>query len=62
MAAIPKEGPNYQAVQAAVGIALGGTLVPADTNGVFPPIIHSIGLLKDSRGVIGTVNGLMQAV
>jgi hypothetical protein len=62
MAVVPSEGPNYQAVQASAGIALGGASVTADANGNFPPIVHSLGLPPDSRGFTGAVNGLMQAV
>lgn len=62
MAVVPGEGPNYHAVQASAGIALGGDLVTADANGNFPPIVHFVRLPPDSRGFTGAVNGLMQAV
>ncbi len=54
--------PNYQGVAASAGAALGGDSVTQNPDGSFPPITTSAGLPPDSRGFVGAVDGLMQAV
>lgn len=62
MGVVAHSGPNYIAVGASAGAALGGDSVTADANGNFPPIVHSAGLPASTTGFIGAVDGLMQAV
>jgi peptidoglycan biosynthesis protein MviN/MurJ (putative lipid II flippase) len=62
MGVASKTGPNYPAVNAMAGTALGGTLVTPDANGTFPPVVHFSGLPPSTAGFTGSINGLMQAV
>ncbi|CZS88641.1 related to neutral amino acid permease [Rhynchosporium graminicola] len=64
MGVVAHSSPNYAAsASASSGAALGGlSVTPDEISGAYPPITHSVGLPYDSRGFVGSVNGLMQAV
>lgn len=63
MGVVAHSDPNYKAAESAsAGAALGGLSVTPDDAGAYPSIIHSAGLPYDSRGFVGSINGLMQAV
>lgn len=62
MGVVAHSDPNYKADGASSGTALGGLSVTPDDAGVFPPVVHTAGLPYDSRGFVGSINGLMQAV
>jgi hypothetical protein len=62
MGVASKTGPNYPAIDAMAGTALGGDLVNPSANGTYPPIVHFSGLPPSTTGFTGAINGLMQAV
>ncbi|KAF7886288.1 hypothetical protein EAF00_010391 [Botryotinia globosa] len=62
MVVISHSAPNYLAVDAAAGTALGGALVTPDDAGNFPPVATFGNLPPSTAGFTGAVNGLMQAV
>ncbi|KAM0143605.1 hypothetical protein ACHAO1_000706 [Botrytis cinerea] len=62
MIVISHSAPNYLAVNAAAGTALGGALVTLDSAGNFPPVTTFGNLPPSTAGFTGAVNGLMQAV
>ncbi len=58
MGVVAHSGPNYPAVNAMAGTALGGASVTPDSNGNYPPVQHSAGLPASTNGFIGAVNGM----
>ncbi|KAI9649665.1 hypothetical protein NHQ30_002246 [Ciborinia camelliae] len=62
MGVVAHSAPNYLAVDAAAGTALGGTLVTPDDAGNFPPVTTFAHIPPSTAGFTGAVNGLMQAV
>ncbi|KAH8808863.1 amino acid transporter-like protein [Xylogone sp. PMI_703] len=63
MAVAAHSKPNFVAVGASAGTALGGlTTTPDPVTGAFPPVTTSGGIPPSTTGFVGAVNGLSQAV
>jgi hypothetical protein len=62
MGVIAHSKPNYDAVGASAGAALGADNVVQNDDGSWPAVQHSAGIPGSTTGFIGAVDGLMQAV